>query len=60
MPLWYPFEPMMFRPDTLWVQRVLADLSALHDAGAFDDEYLRRAWLTIMLVALGNCTAPDY
>jgi hypothetical protein len=59
MPFWYPFEPMVFRPDTLWAQRVLTDLSALHDAGAFDDEYLRRAWLTLMLVALGNERLPD-
>ena len=59
MPIWYPFEPIALRPDTLWVQRVLTDLSALHDADAFDDEYLGRAWLTIMLVALGNERLPD-
>lgn len=59
MPFWYPFGPFASRPDNLWAQRVLADLSALHDAGAFDEAYVRRAWLTIMLVQIGDEPLPD-
>jgi hypothetical protein len=59
MPFWYPYGPLLFRPDTLWTQRVLADLSELHDAGALDKQYLRRAWLTVMLVAVRDERLPD-
>lgn len=54
MPFYYPFLPLPSRPDSLWVDSVLVDLSALHDAGAFDEIYLRRAWLTLMLVQIGD------
>lgn len=59
MAFWFPLGPFASRPETLWAQRVLFDLSALHDAGAFHEVYLRRAWLTIMLVQLGDEPLPD-
>ncbi len=45
---WFPLPGA----ETVWLDRVVLDLSGLHDAGAIDSEYLRQAWTYLHLVAL--------
>lgn len=45
---WFPLPSA----ETAWLDRVVLDLSDLHDAGAIDAEYFRRAWTCLQLVAL--------